>query len=368
MKQVRRPTVIIDKAQCQDNIYRAVSKARAENVILRPHFKTHQSHTIGRWFRDAGIERITVSSLTMAEYFAADGWDDITLAMPLNPNEIEELNKLAARISLQVFVTERETLELVASRLTSPLAILIEIDTGQHRSGLQADDVESIEKILALIDGHPYMSFRGFATHAGHSYSAGSVERVREIHRESLAQMLCLREQFTGRYPELILSAGDTPTFSLAEGFASLDELRPGNFVFFDLSQEAIGSCTLGQISLCVYVPVISVKKKEKELVIYGGAVHLSKDVITLATGKQIFGLAVRVKNGKWDASGSAMYVRSLSQEHGLIDLGKNDPSEFKPGDIIGIIPVHSCLTADVAGRYYTVDGLVLEKMPRLLT
>ena len=66
------------------------------NVRLRPHFKTHQSRQIAGWFREAGINCITVSSLKMAEYFAADGWDDITVAFPVNVLEHERINRLAA--------------------------------------------------------------------------------------------------------------------------------------------------------------------------------------------------------------------------------------------------------------------------------
>jgi len=70
-----------------------VQKAKSNHVILRPHFKTHQSRIIGKWFKKAKVDKIAVSSFSMAEYFANDGWKDITVAFPVNIREIEKINE-----------------------------------------------------------------------------------------------------------------------------------------------------------------------------------------------------------------------------------------------------------------------------------
>ena len=70
-------------------------KAHANRLVFRPHFKTHQSHLIGQWFREEGVTKITASSLSMAAYFAEDGWDDITVAFPVNIREMDTINELA---------------------------------------------------------------------------------------------------------------------------------------------------------------------------------------------------------------------------------------------------------------------------------
>ena len=75
-------------------------KARQSKVTFRPHFKTHQSIEIGSWFRDEGVQKITVSSVDMAEYFASDGWNDITIAFPLNIRQLPQIQELAGRINL----------------------------------------------------------------------------------------------------------------------------------------------------------------------------------------------------------------------------------------------------------------------------
>ena len=99
---IRKPTLIVDEFQVKSNIQKMVKKCNNNKVTFRPHFKTHQSKAIGKWFRDLGVTKITVSSVDMAKYFAEDGWDDITIAIPVNILQLEEINKLASMISLGV--------------------------------------------------------------------------------------------------------------------------------------------------------------------------------------------------------------------------------------------------------------------------
>ncbi|MEQ9413859.1 MAG: amidophosphoribosyltransferase, partial [Cyclobacteriaceae bacterium] len=108
--EINQPTLLLDKQKCIQNIDRLVDKAKQSNVNLRPHFKTHQSHEIGRWFKERGVSCCTVSSLKMAQYFSEDGWNDITVAFPLNCLEVDLINTLASTIQLNLLVSVGEVL------------------------------------------------------------------------------------------------------------------------------------------------------------------------------------------------------------------------------------------------------------------
>ena len=71
---ITTPTLLLDEQKCRKNIEKLVQKATDNQLVIRPHFKTHQSHEVGRWFREAGIRQITVSSFAMAAYFVEDGF------------------------------------------------------------------------------------------------------------------------------------------------------------------------------------------------------------------------------------------------------------------------------------------------------
>ncbi|MFH1118863.1 MAG: hypothetical protein V1775_03515, partial [Bacteroidota bacterium] len=100
------PELIIDERICRTNIHNMAEKARANGLIFRPHFKTHQSVMVGRWFREEGVTAITVASVKMARFFAKAGWKDITIAFPLNIREIEEIgliDKIQAVINFKPY-------------------------------------------------------------------------------------------------------------------------------------------------------------------------------------------------------------------------------------------------------------------------
>ena len=75
------------------DISKIKDRADRNNLIMRPHFKTHQSLEVGKWYKNQGIDRITVSSISMAKYFSKD-WNDILIAFPVNILEIETLNNM----------------------------------------------------------------------------------------------------------------------------------------------------------------------------------------------------------------------------------------------------------------------------------
>lgn len=145
------------------------NKANKCGVELRPHFKTHQSHTVGRWFKEIGITKIAVSSLRMAAYFAEDGWDDITVAFPCNILEINLINELASKIKLNLLVESLETLSFLEDFLTSPVQIYIKIDLGYGRTGIQAKKINYLEELVNKIIPSSKFKFAGFLGHAGHS-------------------------------------------------------------------------------------------------------------------------------------------------------------------------------------------------------
>jgi D-serine deaminase-like pyridoxal phosphate-dependent protein len=140
----------------------------------------------------------------------------------------------------------------------------------------------------------------------------------------------------------------------MVEAFEGIDEMRPGNFVFYDLMQYQIGSCERTDIAVMLYCPVVASHPSRGECVIYGGAIHLSKDAITTDRNEISYGEVCRIGVGEFPER--IGYLRSVSQEHGVIviDKGANQP---QPGEVLGVIPVHSCLTAQCMGGYYDLSG-----------
>jgi D-serine deaminase-like pyridoxal phosphate-dependent protein len=344
--QFVRPTLLIDKQKCLKNLSRMMNKAGKHNLFFRPHFKTHQSLNTAEWFREAGVTAITVSSVRMANFFADHGWQDITIAFPVNLLELDEINRLAAKVHLNILIESKLVIAALEKSISEKIGIFIEIDTAYHRSGIMSDNFDKIEALIQEINPATFLSFKGFLTHGGNTYSASSEQEVLRIHNNNVQKLNELRNHFIGKYQELIVSMGDTPSCSISDEFLDIDEIRPGNFIYYDAMQYTIGSCTWDDIAVCVAAPVVAVYPEREELVVYCGAVHLSKEA--LKAKHLIYGYPVSLSNSGWQIIHGKNYVKSLSQEHGIIKLEKQNLDQFKVGDLIGILPVHSCLTANL--------------------
>lgn len=355
------PTLLIDERKCRRNIRRMADRALQHNIRLRPHFKTHQSRQIAAWFREAGIDCITVSSLRMAEYFAADGWDDITVAFPVNVLEYERINRLAERIRLNLLVAGSDGAGRLSRVVKFPVGVWIKIDAGSRRTGVLPDDRDAINEILDTVKASENMSFRGFLTHAGHSYGCRSRDEILRVHRESVALMTDLAAFYRPAWPRLEVSVGDTPTCSVADDFSNVDEIRPGNYVFHDLMQAAITSCSKQDIAVAVACPVVAKHPDRNEIILYGGAIHFAKDSIVTNSGITIYGEMVNVTGDGWSEPPEGCYLSKLSQEHGILKVTEEVFRQLNVGDMVAILPVHSCMTANLLAGYTTLGGERLE-------
>lgn len=360
--KIIQPTVILDSKICRSNIHRMAEKARQNELTFRPHFKTHQSAAISEWFRNEGVNKIATSSLAMAEYFADAGWTDITVAFPVNVLEIDRINRLAEKITLNLLLVHAEALNLLLEDLKHAVGIFIKIDVGTHRTGIMPDHEEDMEAIFELIQSSSLLNFKGFLGHAGHTYRVRGKTAVQKIHEESTAILKQLKQKYKSRFPNLIISTGDTPSCSLAEGWESIDEIRPGNFVFYDLVQAQIGSCGINDIAVALACPIVAKHKERTELIIYGGGIHLSKDRLQSLEGIVKYGQVVLLKEDSWEFPKGDNYVKGISQEHGVVKCTEELFEKLKVGQVIGIIPVHSCMNVDLAGHYLTFDN---QKLPK---
>lgn len=149
---IRGPRLIIDRKKCLDNIEYMVNKARENNLIFRPHFKTHQSLDIGRWFRQYGVDKITVSSLKMAYYFARDNWKDILVGIAYNPREYGLYEKLSEKCRIRLTISCPEAARLLAGQCRFQVEAMIKIDTGYNRTGIKWNDSNNLSRTIDYLN------------------------------------------------------------------------------------------------------------------------------------------------------------------------------------------------------------------------
>ncbi len=354
--KVKKPTLLVDLQKVNSNIAVMNAKAKKNKVLLRPHFKTHQSASIAEYYRKVGITAITVSSVDMARYFAAAGWQDILIAFPLNWREMDEINGLAGKVRLAVLIDNPESADFLVRHTQHDLLIWIKIDTGLHRAGIWWEDTQKIEELIRILQRSSKLNVQGILTHAGQTYFAASSVEAKEMAFASKQAMLKVKEELKkDGMSDLQISIGDTPGCSLLDDFEGVDEIRPGNFIFFDLEQWKLGACKAEQIAVAVACPIVSKNSSRGELVIYGGAIHFSKESLKY-NGKMIYGMVAGKYNEMFGEIQPDCVLTITTQEHGVLAVNALAFSQYKIGDVIQVFPVHSCLAVQALGEYLDIQ------------
>jgi len=362
-QHIEKPTLVIDVQKARNNIRWMAEKAKKEGVGFRPHFKTHQSAEISGWFKEENISSITVSSVEMAQYFFQNGWDDILIAFPLNWREIKKIDELAGKIYLGILIDSDISLDFLSDHIRNVVAVWIKIDTGLHRVGLAPNDFDNVELLIRKIRKSPHLKFGGLLTHAGHSYFSLSPEEVINRYQVSITMMISLQETLMKRgFGKVFLSVGDTPGCKLSPTLGKIDEIRTGNFIFYDAEQMDLGVCNFDEIAVLAACPVVSKNHSRNEVVVFGGAVHLSKEYIE-KDGKRIYGYIVLPNQNGWGKPLAKCYVSALTQEHGVIQLSEEAFGDIQIGDVICIVPIHICLAVHALGFYKTFSGREIQTL-----
>jgi D-serine deaminase-like pyridoxal phosphate-dependent protein len=354
--QLETPCLILEDAKLQRNINRMLNKASTTGVKLRPHAKTAKSAQIMERFGD-GENRtgLTVSTLREAEYFAQNGFKDVLYAVCITPDKFPRVGALLKQdICLTVVLDSLEVCQRLSEFAGLHRVIFsvgIEIDCDGHRAGLLHDDAE-VPEIAKLISESQYLEFWGVMTHGGGSYSASSLEELKnhaELERTAIAQ--AANEFLSQGISCKNVSLGSTPTVFAAEHFDGVTEIRPGVFVFYDLFQAQLGTCEQDDIALSVLATVTSHKPASKRIFVDAGGLALSKDRSTQHQ-KLDYGYGKVIKeNG--DEFAQLVTVSGVNQEHGVIDLPEGlSVADFPIGLRVRILPNHSCMTAAAYNGY----------------
>lgn len=362
--QITRPTLLLDVEKMTANLDVMINKAKKTHTALFPHFKTHQSKEIAEIFRDRGVEQMMVSSVKMASYFAAHGWKDITIAFPFNILELPEIEKmLLDEVRLTLLVSEMETLEYLKEHLSSTVQIMIEIDAGYGRSGVSINNEELIQRMVTYVDAAEHLTMYGLYCHPGNTYQSNSFEDIRQIWATVIKRINFLKNKLSAK-AELLIRIGDTPGCTVVEEMEGVDEISPGNFIFYDLVMNYLNVCSEDQIAVAVACPVVA-KKENNRIVIHGGAVHFSKDHLFDENEQKFYGEMVVLEEKGWSQVIPEAKLIALSQEHGTLSVDPLTYETMRVGDVIGILPIHSCLTANLMKSYLTLDGQTFEHLEK---
>jgi D-serine deaminase-like pyridoxal phosphate-dependent protein len=277
------PCLLLDLDRLERNCRDMLARAGELGVKLRPHLETAKSVEVASRAVD-GSSSITVPTLREAEHFAQRGFRDIVCATAAVAGKFAHAARIQAATGCHlVLVTDALATAREAPRFAeangTTLSFLVEIDCGEHRSGLPPADTAVVDLARAIAQSRG-LRFRGVLTHAGHSYGTNDpaeVARIAAIERDA-AVTAAAAIRAAGMTCEIV-SVGSTPTVLHAEHLAGVTEARAGIYMFWDLAQLSRNMCREDQIAVSVLGSVIGHNRQGSALILDTGALALSKDI-----------------------------------------------------------------------------------------
>jgi D-serine deaminase-like pyridoxal phosphate-dependent protein len=359
LSELETPCLLLDVERLERNCQRMLARADALGVRLRPHLKTAKSVEVARRATGGGRGGITVSTLKEADHFAGHGYSDIVCATAIVPAKLAHAARIARTCDL-VLVTDAPDVVREAARFAAAndcsFSFLVEIDCGEHRSGLPATEAAVVE-LAHTIHASPRLKFRGVLTHAGHSYGTndpGEVARIAAIERDAAVTAAAMIRG--AGVPCEIVSVGSTPTVLHAEHLDGVTEARAGIYMLWDLAQLSRNMCREDEIAVSVLASVIGHNRQGRALILDAGALALSKDI---GANKHLPGVGYGyVCDAHSLARLGSLAVDVVHQEHGTVAVDDEAWFERLPvGSLVRILPNHACLTCAGYDVYQVLRG-----------
>ena len=353
INELETPALLVDLARLASNLDRGAEYARTHAIAMRPHIKTHKSPFLAREQLERGATGLTCATPYEAEVMSEVCDDLLVMYPPVGAHRATRLAQLAERVRLTVALDSdvaAHDLSQAAHDVGSTVRVLVELDAGMHRVGVQspAEAVALAQRITAL----PELEVAGIAFYPGHI--RGHVgEQAAQL--AELGQLVAeARDEFARAGLGVdVVSAGSTPTLWRTHEVPGVNEMRPGTYIFNDRTTAEIGACTLDDCALTVLATVVSTAVPG-QAVIDAGAKALGREPIRGGSGEG-FGCL-------W--SDSDVVVKSMSEEHGILDLSR---STWRPrvGERVRVIPNHVCIVVHLADVVYGVrDDTVVSSWP----
>jgi D-serine deaminase-like pyridoxal phosphate-dependent protein len=335
---------LIDGRLVRRNVERMAAYAKQHNLRLRPHTKTHKSTLLARMQLDAGAVGLTVAKAGEAEVMASVA-DDVLMAYPaVDPARCAALARIAKSKTVRVAVDSTTAVDALAEAATSAgavIGILVDLDVGLHRTGVQ-----SPQEALLLAQHAartPGVCLDGLFFYPGHigGPSPAQHDKLRAVDAR-LVETMSLWE-LHGLEAQIV-SGGSTPTAYQSHLAPHMTEFRPGTYVFQDMNGVRGGFATLDDCAARIVATVVSTAVPG-QFVIDAGSKTLTMDRCGPAPDSG-HGLIVEYPDAK---------IAKLTEEHGQVDASQSGRRP-RVGERVTIVPNHICPCVNLQDKVWWQD------------
>lgn len=347
LAQLPSPAVLIDSAALERNLTRMQAVCDRAGVELWPHIKTHKLVPILRRQLELGAKGATCAKLGEAEALLPSGVRRVFIAHSLSDRRhaprLKALHGQLDQLILAVTSAAQFTaLEALLTEADLSVPVLLAVNTGLNREGVRSP--EQAAEVAAKIRASSRMELLGLYTHEGHAYGSQSPEEAAATTEAVHATLMAHREAIGGDLP---LWPGCSVTAALMAGRPAVKVVRPGSYVFGDLSlTESTRMMAHQDAALTILATVVDRPESGLALIDAGSKVF--------SGDKTRSGLSARAQDQP------TLAVTKVSEEHGFVTGEGVD--NLAIGDRLRFQPAHVCPVLNLASRVHLVDGDVVRE------
>ncbi len=333
---VTTPALLLDRAALARNLDRMASALAPTGIALRPHVKVHKSPEIAHLQVAAGARGLSAATTWEAAILAADGLDDLfvvnTVGDPVRAAALAELAR-ERRILVAVDAAAGVAILAAATRAAgSTLAVVVEVDTGMGRCGVETPDEASA--LAAVVAGTAGLDLAGVTGYEGHCSMEDDVARRADLHAAAMRRLLDARDAITAAgLPCPVVSAGGTRTWWLGARTAGLTELQAGTYALVDEFHADVPGG---------FEPALTVASR---------VISCRPDRIVIDAGSKTV--------GDYDLArivGHELPVIRGDEEHGIYAGGTATGAGLAVGDLVRVIPGYAPTTVNAFDAYLVVE------------
>ena len=350
-EEIVSPQLVYYKEALRENLRRTIAMAGGPQRLW-PHVKTHKMAQMVRMQVEAGITRFKCATIAEAEMCAANGASHVTLAYPCVGPNIPRFVQLCGAypgVTFYAIGDDRRQVELLgaaAAKAGFAANILMDMDLGQHRTGVPMEKAEGEYVAWAALPG---VAMRGMHCYDGHRHEEDLHQReaqVRPVDKEL--------EQLKTRLTEAgldcgILIMGGTPSFPCHAAMTE-EFLSPGTCFVQDAGYDAA-------YPDLKFVPAAAVLTR---VVSHPTADTFTVDLGTKAVASDPEPLRAVLADMPW-----AVPVMQ-NEEHWVLQVPPEHKKEIPPiGAVLYAVPWHVCPTSALYSEALVVeDGRLTGSWP----
>jgi D-serine deaminase-like pyridoxal phosphate-dependent protein len=340
------PSLVFYPALIKQNIKRVIEMAGSPDR-LRPHVKTHKTREIARMLLDAGVKKHKCATIAEAEMLATAGAPDVLIAYPLvgpNLGRLADLIRKYPNTSFSCLIDSTEPTRSLSDAMKSAgtkVGVLLDLDVGQHRTGIPVGDAAA--ELYSLAASLPGLTPNGFQLYDGHNNQPDRSAREAAV-REFIAPVLELRKKVEAKgVPVPRLVCGGTPSFPVYANMTDVPgiECSPGTFVLHDAGYGPKYADLAGITPAAVLVTRVVSRP--------------TPDRVTLDLGNKSVAADPLLEKRVTLLDFPEYKTVGHNEEHLIVETA--GAAKYKPGDVVYALPGHICPTVALHRDVLVAEG-----------